>query len=366
MDVKQYLIFVVIFGIGLCSKMSKMTELIHNFTTDYNKYIRPGLDDNNPQVVNVTFNLVALRKINEIEGYISTVQFFYIMWIDKRISWDPLQNENIAQLSFRSDNVWTPELVISNPADTIHAFDETPSTVRYSHDGLAVWRPGMVSKTLCDIETPAYPFDVHTCYLDIILWDSSPSEIILGSPLNAAMTAFYARNAEWSLTGTKAFAFQSYGIAHVTVALQFSRNSAFLVMNIVTPIVFLDLLNPVVFLLPHESGERITFSVTILLSFTVFLNVIGDNVPKTSSPMPLLSHYVVIVLVTSGIITVLITLCQRLYHSRGHEPIPKLLQDILRMKSPCTRNDVDNLTSENNEQFSSDEKRAVIHDTPIL
>ena len=41
-------------------------------------------------------------------------------------------------------------------------------------------------------------------------------------------------------------------------------------INIVIPIVFLSLINPVVFLLPHESGEGVAFPVTILLSFTVF------------------------------------------------------------------------------------------------
>ena len=114
----------------------------------------------------------------------------------------------------------------------------------------------------------------------------------------------------------------------------------FLVINIVIPIVFLSLINPVVFLLPHESGERVAFSVTILLSFTVILNVVSDNVPKTSSPMPLLCHYVVIALITSGTITVLNTLLQKLYHARGQEQAPKWLKECLRMSSGPSRSKV--------------------------
>ena len=72
-----------------------------------------------------------------------------------------------------------------------------------------------------------------------------------------------------------------------------------------------------------------TFSVTILLSFTVFQNVIGDNVPKTSSPMPLLCNYVIIVLIASGIIILLDTLYQRLYHTQEREPVPRWLQKFL-------------------------------------
>ena len=285
--------------------------------------------------------------------------------MDQRITWDPIDNYNISHLTMHSDRIWKPELVISNPADTIYVFGENPTSVRYSNDGLAFWRPGLVTKTLCDIQTPAYPFDVHACYIGVIVWGAIPSEIIIGTPLNSVVTSVYARNPEWSLTDSSALSFTSGQMAGVTFGIQFSRNSAFLVINIVIPIVFLDLLNPVVFLLPHESGERVTFSVTILLSFTVFLNVIGDNVPKTSSPMPLLCHYVVIVLVTSGIITVLNTLSQRLYHVSGQKPVPKWLQEAFCLAAACSRNKTNHVTDKD-EKMVTDDKCDVAQDSPVI
>ena len=153
---------------------------------------------------------------------------------------------------------------------------------------------------------------------------------------------FYTPNSEWSLIETTARVPTTHHFPNIAFGLKFRRQSAFLVINILIPIVFLSLINPVVFLLPHESGERVAFSVTILLSFTVFLNVVGGNVPKTSSPLPMLCHYVVIVLITSGIITVLNTLYQRLYHTRGQERIPKRLQRLLCMFSVSKKNAVSN------------------------
>ena len=190
MDIIECLIFLVIWDLCLCSKTSKTTELLKNLTTDYSPDLRPGLDKDDPLIINITLNLVALTKLNEVEGYISTVQFFDITWTDERMSWEPELYENISYISFRSDKVWRPELVISNPADKIYAFDEIPTTVRYNSDGLALWRPGLVTKTLCDIQTPAYPFDVHACYISVILWGSLPSEIVSESPFNTAVTAF--------------------------------------------------------------------------------------------------------------------------------------------------------------------------------
>ena len=370
MDIIQFFISLVIWDLYSCSKMSKTAELLKNLTTDYNSDLRPGIGKYDPLIVNISLNLVALTKINEVEGYISTVQYFDITWTDERMSWKPELHEGISHLAFRSNKVWRPELIISNPADKMYPIDEFPTTVRFFSNGLALWRPGLVTKTLCDIQTPAFPFDVHACDIEVLLWGSFPSEIILGSPLNTVETGFYCDNSEWSLTGCSSVASYNDQIAIVSFGLQFSRKWAFLVINIVIPIVFLGLLNPVVFLLPHESGERVAFSVTILLSFTVFLNVIGDNVPKTSSPMPLLCHYVVIVLVSSGIITVLNTLSQRLYHTRGQEPVPRWLQGLLCMSSAaCARNKIVNVGVKD-ENLVADGKSTVekdtAQDTPML
>ena len=222
---------------------------------------------------------------------------------------------------------------------------------------------------MSNFETPSYPFDEHVCVISVIVWGSLPSEIIIQSPLNAVRTGFYNGNAEWTLTGCSSVAYHDDLVAMVSFELQFSRKWVFLVINIVIPIVFLGMLNPVVFLLPHESGERVAFSVTILLSFTVFLNVVGDNVPKTSSPMPLLCHYVVIVLVTSGIITVLNTLFHRFYHVRGLEQIPRWLQGVLCFSAVCARNKVKGTVEEDKNKVVDVRvtvKKDISRKTPIL
>ena len=170
----------------MCSKTFKTTELLKNLTTDYDVNLRPGFDSAKPHIVNISLNLVALTKLNEVEGYISTVHFFDITWNDERISWQPELYENASYLSFRSVKVWKPELIISNPSDKIYTFDDDPTTVRYNNDVLAFWRPGLVTKTLCGIQTPAYPFDEHACYVNVIQWGSFSFEIIIGSPLNTA------------------------------------------------------------------------------------------------------------------------------------------------------------------------------------
>ena len=344
MNIFLELVICITFQCCCCSTSLKTLELLNKLLSNATKDIRPGLDEKDPLVVNVSLNLVALTELNEVKGYISTVGFLDVSWIDERMTWDPADYKGISSVTIDSSKVWIPDIITSNPADKVHAFSEISTGIRYFSFGLAWWRPGSVIKTICFIRIPAYPFDVHTCPISFAAWGTFPFELVLQAPTNTVTTSFYSENSEWALTRTSAgAAIAGSQLSMVGFDIQFSRRSTFLVVNVLVPIVFLSVLNSVVFLLPQESGERVSFSVTVLLSFTVFLSVIGDNIPKTSSPMPLLCHYVVAVLIYSGIITFTAILCQRLYHTRGREPVPIWLLTCLRMRSATCVNKIENL-----------------------
>ena len=309
-------------------------ELLNSLNANMSTDIRPGLDDSIPLMVNISYNLVALTELNEVKGYIATVGFLYISWMDDRVTWNSSEYEGVSSVSVDSSKVWTPEILIGNPADTIYQFDDVKTVVRYTSNGLALWTPGIVAKTTCFIQIPAYPFDVHTCEINLIAWGTVPSEVILQRTSTTVNTLFYYKNAEWTLTQTSVEPrIMGNELSMTVVYLEYSRKSAFLVVNVLIPIVFLSVLNSMVFLLPQESGERVSFSITVLLSFTVFLTVIGDNIPKTSSPMPYLCSYVIVALITSGLIALATILCLRLYHTSGRKPVPRWLMKCFRMST---------------------------------
>ncbi|XP_062615149.1 CHRNA7-FAM7A fusion protein-like [Saccostrea cucullata] len=50
------------------------------------------------------------------------------------------------------------------------------------------------------------------------------------------------------------------------------------------PIILMEILQMFVFLLPENSGDRVSFSVTILLSIAVYLTIVSEQIPKSSEP----------------------------------------------------------------------------------
>ena len=200
--------FLLLILLGICdsSKSSKTIELLNRFLNDHTLRLRPGLDTDTPVIVNITFHLFALTELNEIKGYISTIGSWNIMWRNDRVSWNPGDYEGVDSIVVESEHFWKPDLILGNPAEDIVDFKRYFGKVRYSSNGLATWQPGSVTKSYCYIQVPAFPFDMHTCFIRILSWGTSPSEVILNTPRKGIILRYFSANTEWDLTETSASA----------------------------------------------------------------------------------------------------------------------------------------------------------------
>ncbi|OWF35901.1 Neuronal acetylcholine receptor subunit alpha-7 [Mizuhopecten yessoensis] len=63
------------------------------------------------------------------------------------------------------------------------------------------------------------------------------------------------------------------------------------------PIYLLLVMNPLVSVLPCDSGERAGFSLTVFLTFTVFITIVNGVLPANSESMFILSYFIFAVLV---------------------------------------------------------------------
>ena len=81
------------------------------------------------------------------------------------------------------------------------------------------------------------------------------------------------------------------------------------VINILLPVIFLGSLTIVVFLIPAESGEKISYSITVLLAISVFLSIISTILPRNSDDVCLLAVYLLINVIL-GVLAVIFTALQ--------------------------------------------------------
>lgn len=90
----------------------------------------------------------------------------------------------------------------------------------------------------------------------------------------------------------------------ITFNMTLRRKPLFYTVNLIIPCVGISGLSVVVFYLPSESGEKVSLSISILLSLTFFFLVLAEIVPSTSLAMPLLGKYLLftMILVTLSVV----------------------------------------------------------------
>lgn len=88
------------------------------------------------------------------------------------------------------------------------------------------------------------------------------------------------------------------------------RKTLFYTVNLIVPCVGISFLSVLVFYLPSDSGEKVSLSISILLSLTVFFLLLAEIIPPTSLTVPLLGKYLLftMVLVTLSVVVTIAVL----------------------------------------------------------
>lgn len=86
----------------------------------------------------------------------------------------------------------------------------------------------------------------------------------------------YKEIGEWDIVGTEAWD-KALGVYSIYFKIRLKRRPMFICLTVVFPLILLGVLSIFVFVLPPESGEKVGFSVTVFLSFAVFLTILKDS-----------------------------------------------------------------------------------------
>lgn len=157
---------------------------------------------------------------------------------------------------------------------------------KVKYDGTVRWDPPGLYQTHCDIDTTWYPFDEQKCYIELASWGYTKDFITLSTPRTTVNLEDYKTNGEWVIAKTEIQATElvenGERFAQLEFILLIDRRSGYYIMNIIFPIVLTAVLTTVQFLLPADSGEKISYILTVLLALAVLLTLIADGMPTTS------------------------------------------------------------------------------------
>ncbi|XP_033752768.1 neuronal acetylcholine receptor subunit alpha-7-like [Pecten maximus] len=307
---------------------SDMDKLYKNLTSSYNKNIRPTNDLTLPTHVEIGFTLVNIKEFVEKDNKLAITGLFTIQWGDFNMMWNPSHYGGISTFLIPQNDVWKPELLLGNSYNNIHPLGFERLNIRVFANGTMHWWPGDVYEVTCAADITYYPFDEHTCQLIFNPWMYIPhKEMTLHKMTGNLGSPIFFPSGQWELMKTNISIETIKEYEQFTVTITFRRRPVFILVNIFIPASVLGILTTLVFLLPAESGERVSFSITVLLALTVFLTIVSDNLPNTTEPsIPRMSYFLLADLLISTLATICAMLGLRLYHKPEDSKVPMWLQ----------------------------------------
>ncbi|XP_077404353.1 cholinergic receptor, nicotinic, alpha 11 isoform X2 [Vanacampus margaritifer] len=199
----------------------------------------------------------------------------------------------------------------------------------------------------CNVDVRWFPFDIQKCVLKFGSW--TYDGWLLDLQMNDADISGYMPNGEWDLVGVPGARNEVYydcckePYPDVTFMVTIRRRTLYYALNLLIPCMLLSSMTLLIFVLPADSGEKISLGITVLLSLTVFMLLVAEIMPATSDSVPLIGQYFASIMIIVGM-SVIATVVVLQYHH--HDPnggnMPKwvklvLLQWVawfLRMKRP--------------------------------
>ncbi|XP_060585002.1 neuronal acetylcholine receptor subunit alpha-3-like [Ruditapes philippinarum] len=322
-----------------CTSINDTKSLLHDLLDGYNKNVRPVENQTEAVHVRVRLMLDSIQDLDEIRGVFSVMGIMYIVWNDASMVWDPEHYGGIDYVMTSYKEVWVPELILINPADESDTLGKKWQRVLFTHTGRASWWPTDLFKSTCKIDVYRYPFDSQECVMIFSAWGYFFGQVKLTTSKSEIDLRRYVESSTWTLA--KSQVRTSVDGTTIEFVVNLERKPDFVIVNVLLPLLFLSLLNAFVFLLVPESGERISYCITVLLSIAVFMTIVSDTLPKSSEPVPVISYKLMVDMVNSTLMTFVTILNLRVYYRNDKKNVPRWLKQLYMFVScKCAKRDI--------------------------
>ncbi|CAC5396120.1 unnamed protein product [Mytilus coruscus] len=337
------LIVMVAISLASASTYSEGRNLNKFLLANYSKEILPRLIHTNIMEVNVDFALGSIIDFDGVTGIIFFTGGFVISWKDEQIAetWKQSEFTHLDKTQLSVHDVWIPKIYIKNMADQISIFpfssyfDSETTYATFDQNGTALIMLITNLKTSCSIDMTYYPFDKHTCEIYLI-YSHMYYKLAFNTSRMSANFEHTIPNSEWSFSSS-VYRTEFHALPTIVYVLNLSRKPLFLVMNLLFPCMVIGIVNSLSFLIPIESGERLSFGVSLLLTFIVFVTTVLDNLPSTDT-FSFFNVLLLVQLIYSSLIVFGIVQSIHYYYQDCKKPVPGKIKRMTKCIMSCNRN----------------------------
>ncbi|VDL64051.1 unnamed protein product [Hymenolepis diminuta] len=271
---------------------------------------------------------------------ISASRAMYVQsWFDYRLAWNPREFAGIESINIAIHKLWRPDIVVLNNVDGEFEATFKPNVV-LQNDGHVLWIPPIIYKTSCEIDVKYFPFDEQTCRIDLGSWTYTKDEVELQFYKNQTNIDLsdYVPSGVWDFIEGPASPLYRHGTisnrpptSRISFKIVLRRKPLFYITNIIIPCALIALLGICVFCLPTDAGEKITLSISILVTIVVYMILVSKMLPAGTKSIPLLSKFLLFTFAMAFLslcITAAVIINLNHRNSKSNPKIPKWIRRV--------------------------------------
>ncbi|XP_020858087.1 ligand-gated cation channel ZACN isoform X1 [Phascolarctos cinereus] len=251
-----------------------------------------------PLIIDVHVFVSNVFDVDILEYTVSSSMLLKLSWLDPSLSWHEDTNPR-SFITLPSHLLWTPDFTIRE-ALWVDWREHNPRA-RVSREGFIELYLSLTTKTNCDFELLRFPSDKSDCSLSFHAFSNTAQELQFHPH---AVNEIFSVKRDYMVRGLKAQVphFQVAPCFQLTLSLE--NTAVKTTMALVVPGVAILLADICGSLLPLKTTERISYKVTLLLSYLVFHSSLVQTLPSSSSCNPLLISYFTSLLILLSVSTI--------------------------------------------------------------
>ncbi|XP_035824760.1 acetylcholine receptor subunit alpha-like [Aplysia californica] len=279
-------------------------RLHQKLTSNYSTHMRPVLNQSESLPVRVSTRLLSVTGVDEPRQLVTIVCAVRYSWFDPFLTWDPAEYGGIDVMYLEQDNIWTPDMYQLHSPDGRGVLTELPTHHITLPSGKVTYRSTGTFTTFCNLDMTYFPYDQQTCLFKFGVLDAVLKNVELVSD-GVEVSQEFVGHIEWDVEDMQLVQAvygredEQFSVTEVVVTLR--RRPRYFEVSMIVPVSVVSFLSLPSFLVSAESGERLSYSLTVLLSLAVYVSSTSSLMPHSSIKLPLLLLYLLMLFLLSSL-----------------------------------------------------------------
>ena len=285
--------------------ISDLTEYIRNLSVVKQK--APPLTTSESGklkvVVDVLVMLASVVSVDDAEQTMTSAIHLYCSWQDNAIKWNASDFSGVNMIEMTLDSIWTPHLFIMN-SDLHRNIIQHANHLEVHSDGRVEAQIPFTAQTLCSMDLEKFPYDTQRCLLIVYTISRIAAINLTYMLMDESISEIMAHKSDWELIqmSYRGVYFGQDAPSIPSVQIELRRRTTFYTVSLVLPMVLTSFMNTLVFLVPLQSGEKVSVLVSIFVSTSVFVTFFKDVMPRGLDSVPATMKLLIGVIVESLVV----------------------------------------------------------------